>query len=341
MAWGSRSTVARHSVSAMVDRGEPGELPPGLVEIILRCLASDPEERWPDFGSVAGELREVYAAAAGQGHERPEPKLVEFQADGLNNRALSMLDLGRPEEARDLWEAALAAEAGHLTATYNMGLYDWRCGRLDDVSLLRNLRDAGQSRAEDSGGPILRARVALESGDCEGAAKELEGLPAADADRPEAAAMAREIEARADRARRCLRTFEGHESMVNSVCLSADGRWALSGSGDNTLKLWALDWELEDKEPADWDDGALPYVMNFLTCHTPYSGELSPDPDPSEEEITQALTRAGQPQWTVADFKRLLHTLGCAGFGWLRPEGVRKKLEEIAANWQGPPTLGE
>ena len=29
---------------------------------------------------------------------------------------------------------------------------------------------------------------------------------------------------------RCLRTFEGHTGAVNSVALSADGRWALSGS---------------------------------------------------------------------------------------------------------------
>ena len=28
--------------------------------------------------------------------------------------------------------------------------------------------------------------------------------------------------------------------------------------------------------------------------------------------------------------------LGCAGYGWLRPEGVRRKLEEMAAEWTGP-----
>jgi hypothetical protein len=36
----------------------------------------------------------------------------------------------------------------------------------------------------------------------------------------------------------CLRTFAGHNEGVKSVCLSPDGRSALSGSYDKTLKLW-------------------------------------------------------------------------------------------------------
>jgi WD40 repeat protein len=35
-----------------------------------------------------------------------------------------------------------------------------------------------------------------------------------------------------------IRTFEGHSDTVNSVAFSADGRFALSGASDDTLKLW-------------------------------------------------------------------------------------------------------
>jgi hypothetical protein len=38
--------------------------------------------------------------------------------------------------------------------------------------------------------------------------------------------------------------------------------------------LWVLDWELEDRQPVDWDDGALPYLEAFLTLRTPYAGGL-------------------------------------------------------------------
>jgi len=138
---------------------------------------------------------------------------------------------------------------------------------------------------------------------------------------------------------RCVRKLEGHTGEVSSICLSADRRWVLSGSRDKTLRLWELDWELEVPDPVDWDEEARPHLENFLTLHTPYATTLSADRQPTEEEIRLALTRRGKPSWTEEDFKQLLHTLGCAGYGWLRPEGVRRKLEEMAANWEGPPPL--
>ena len=46
----------------------------------------------------------------------------------------------------------------------------------------------------------------------------------------------------------------------------------------------------------------------------------------TKEQITLALTRHGNPTWKEADFEKLLYTLGCAGYGWLQPEGVRQQL---------------
>jgi hypothetical protein len=129
----------------------------------------------------------------------------------------------------------------------------------------------------------------------------------------------------------CLRSFEGHTFSVTCVAFSPDARFALSGSDDNTLRLWILDWELEDQEPATWDEGARPYLENFLTLHTPYAGTLPQNRQPTEQEITLALTRRGKPTWTEEDFKGLLSTLGCAGYGWLKLEGVRRELERMSA----------
>jgi hypothetical protein len=116
--------------------------------------------------------------------------------------------------------------------------------------------------------------------------------------------------------------------------------------------VWVLDWELASVASADWDEGARPYLEMFLSLHTPYApqprdGKRIRSPlarlfksTPAEEEIARSLIRQGQPTWTENDFQGLLRTLGYAGFGWLRPEGVRRQLTRMARNWQGPITLG-
>jgi len=110
--------------------------------------------------------------------------------------------------------------------------------------------------------------------------------------------------------------IKGHAGCVNSVAFSKDGHFALSGSGDGTIRLWEFDWDYDFPAPADWDEGARPYLDIFLTLHTPYG------PD--------GLSRVGKPQWTEEDFQKLLQELGYRGYGWLRPEGVRRELEKMA-----------
>ncbi len=112
-----------------------------------------------------------------------------------------------------------------------------------------------------------------------------------------------------------------------SVAFSPDGRFAITGSLDGTLRRWELDWEYEAVEPADWDQAALPLMEAFLTLSTPYAGVLPGDRAPTQEEVALALTRRGQPVWSEDDLCRFIKTLGRTGFGWLRPEGVRRKLE--------------
>jgi WD40 repeat protein len=129
---------------------------------------------------------------------------------------------------------------------------------------------------------------------------------------------------------RNLYTVGAPSDFVRSACISLDGRIAVLACHDMTLRIWSLDWELEDKEPADWDEGARPYLRNFLILHTPYTAPLPEGNEPDDEAVTLALTRRGKPSWTNEDFKQLFHTLGCAGYGWLRPEGVQRELEKMA-----------
>jgi WD40 repeat protein len=155
----------------------------------------------------------------------------------------------------------------------------------------------------------------------------------------------------------CLRTFSGHTDAVTTVVLTPDGRYALSAGADRLIKVWVLDWELEENQPAAWDEGARPYLEMYLAQHTPYAAPLPParkrslrgliglppggmsKPGPADEALVQALTRRGKPVWNDEDFEGLLYTLGCAGYGWLRADGVRRRLEQLAHTWRRPPAL--
>jgi WD40 repeat protein/predicted Ser/Thr protein kinase len=109
-----------------------------------------------------------------------------------------------------------------------------------------------------------------------------------------------------------LRVF----SEVFSFSLYRNDRF-LAVSGVDDIRIWQLTWEFDFPAFHDWDERARAYLDIFLTLNTPYSRD--------------DLTRPGRPQWAEADFQNLLHELSLRGYGWLRPEGVLRKLEELAA----------
>ncbi len=114
----------------------------------------------------------------------------------------------------------------------------------------------------------------------------------------------------------CEESLSGHTSLVQAVTVTPHGSQVVSGGFDETVRVWGLEWEYEFPDPADWDEGARPYLEIFLTLHT----AAGPD----------GLTRAGALSWSEHDVLDLLAELGRRGYGWLRPAGVRANLDELA-----------
>jgi WD40 repeat protein len=238
--------AAGEVLEGYLEMGAEGEaippMPPELVALLRQCFRQNPEDRPADMLEIAGRLQAIYQEETGQAYPREMPKAAELRADGLNNKALSLLDLGQPEKARAAWEEALKLEPHHLEAIYNLGLIHWRSAQITDEALLERLREAGSSHPGDWMPAYLQALVHLERGDRMSAGEALKSLQEQDAERQEVQAASMLADSPNANPYRLVRTFEGHEDGVSSVCLSADGRFALSGSGgDHTLKLWEVE----------------------------------------------------------------------------------------------------
>lgn len=101
-------------------------MPAGVMELLKRCFQQQPEYRPQNMGEVVEEIRRNYRNCFGSDYRRSEPKRVTLLADALNNRGVSMLDLGRNEDAEKFLKEALQSDSHHPEATYNLGVTRWR-----------------------------------------------------------------------------------------------------------------------------------------------------------------------------------------------------------------------
>jgi WD40 repeat protein/serine/threonine protein kinase len=206
--------------------------------LLKRCFQEDTFKRPNDMMEVAETLKDIYRETTGGNYPRQTPETGRATADSLNNRAVSLLDLGRQDEAVKLWEEAVRSQPHHPEATYNSGLVLWRTGKMTDSVLVRNIEEVQKSYPEYRAGDYLLAMVHMERDDCEQAAIILEKMAGAETPSEEVRTAMDYADKHSDRSRRLVRSFKGHEGPISSVCMSRDGLFALSGSADKTIKLW-------------------------------------------------------------------------------------------------------
>ncbi|MFD6445266.1 protein kinase [Promicromonospora sp. NPDC060204] len=179
-------------------------LPGPVADLLAECLRPDPAGRPADVGALAERLVALYAELTGRAYPRRLPSQARLLADGLSNRALSMLDLGRPDQSERLWEQALDVDPRHLHTVYNRGLHRWRDGRAGDVEVQQELLAAGP-------------------GDDDGTYEHLLGLLHQERGDPPPAL-----------------TLEGHSSSIVSVAVSTDGTVGATLDGSGVLRVWDL-----------------------------------------------------------------------------------------------------
>ncbi len=147
-----------------------------LVKLLKRCFQPAPEDRPADMKYIVRVLTRVFKEEIGKNYPRTEPKRGLATGDILNNKAMSLLDLGKMPEALKAWNEALTVQPYHPQATYNRGLIRRRLGSIDDASLIKEVEDMAGRRDGHWRAQYLIALVFLELAHYQPALKLLESV---------------------------------------------------------------------------------------------------------------------------------------------------------------------
>ena len=182
----------------------------GVLELLKQCFQQQPESRPLNMGEVAESLKCRYHEVTGSNYRRSEPKAVTLLADALNNRGVSMLDLGRKEDAEKIFDEALRSDPYHPESTYNLGLIRWRTAKITDIDFVNQLEEVRKTRGQDWRSNYALGLVQIERGDMESAlaflkeASKLSEHPYVNATLSRAQDLVRTSV-------RCVRTLEGQQ----------------------------------------------------------------------------------------------------------------------------------
>jgi WD40 repeat protein len=248
------------------DEGLP-PMPSPLAALLRRVFTADPGQR-PLEDELARELVAIHHDALARPYPRAVPSAVDLRADGLNNRALALIELGREEEARRAWEAALVCDPQHVETTFNHGVWEWSRSAIPDDVLVRRLEALQSTGSRTAESTYLAGMVNLQRGALDEAVRSLEEAarllpPAQRADAWAALGSAHRRVGHEDEARAAFDQARGSAPRTTDrwarlrlpqlVCtgvldargvfcidLAPDGRLAISGHSLGTLVVWDL-----------------------------------------------------------------------------------------------------
>jgi len=212
-------------------------MPDSLIQLLKQCFQEEPQQRPHDLGGIGEQLATIYRTITGKPYGRIEAMAGRDTADSLNNRAISLLDLGKQPDAVETWKQALNVEPYHPETTYNYGLTLWQQDLADDEPLIENLNKTLQVTQPAWLSRYLLGLVHLHRGDCKAAIevlKPVSGHTSDDVNIDDLLNLATNNQAAS---RKTLVTIKDSWP-VNAVSIDDSGEKILSGGQDKILSLW-------------------------------------------------------------------------------------------------------
>jgi hypothetical protein len=134
-------------------------MPEALFDLLSRCLRFKPAQRPASFAEIADELCEIYDDEFGEPCDAQKPDLELVASDSLNNRAVSLLDMERRNEAEALLRQALTDDPQHPEATFNLVAARKTRSNSIEVWAAKNLQGAAAAEPGNEVPPRLLAEL--------------------------------------------------------------------------------------------------------------------------------------------------------------------------------------
>jgi WD40 repeat protein len=193
-------------------------MPVEMAALLKKCLNPNPDKRLSDMKKLIGELRKIYLQITGNRYKKKLYEPSELRADSLNNKALSMLDLGYVSKAEQLLEQALLRDPTNKDVNFNLNILKWRMGKIDDLEVLAMFEWQRELADDTEFWDDMIGKVQMERGVLSNYTQTLPNMLEQDA------------------------LFDQQKNFVTSIDFSTDGQWVVSGSENNrnnkTLMIW-------------------------------------------------------------------------------------------------------
>ncbi len=211
-------------------------MPEALMRLLEECFAREPEKRPKNLGVISQRLEQIYRDSLEKDYKRSQPQVAQWMADGLNNRAISLLDLEKGKEAQEFLEEAITSQPHHLQANYNLVLLLWRQGKLNCEAVIQKLRAVQSAQSGSAESYFLLAWVWMEYGDALAAQECFDETKKSGCKKlsPLVEKAEQLIQPGSDH----IATWDGHSNTIHSVTMSKDESTLVTGGFDKKIRVW-------------------------------------------------------------------------------------------------------
>ena len=166
------SNAVRQPIPDPLPTDPEASFPASLKEVLSKSVAFAPDDRYSDFAGMRQALNDAYADIFKTACPYAELSNVDLRADSLNNRAVSLFELGQNQEAAACLQKTLEINDILPEAVYNMLLLQWRSGQMKPARILRQIET---SRKRGIQAPWLKDLEAAVKQGAPGSGKDRDG----------------------------------------------------------------------------------------------------------------------------------------------------------------------